>query len=512
VFVDESLGPISRAVEEADGQARSLTGRIRERDHTVWQSDPTEVADRLGWLDAPRAAQDLVSPLASFSSDVVSDGVTDVALVGMGGSSLFPEVLANTFGPAPGHPRLHVLDSTDPGAVLELEARLPWTATLVVAASKSGTTVEMRSLLSRFQARLEEGDPGHAGRSIAAITDPGTPLQSQGEEQRFRAVFSSPQDVGGRFSALTAFGLVPGALLGVDLEQLVEPARTVLDRALAGERDPGDPVRLGAVLAAAARAGRDKLTLLLPEDAPGLGAWIEQLVAESTGKHGVGILPVLGESADADRFEVDDRLVVALGDHPGVDAVADAGHPVVRLAWDGPRGLGAEIARWELAVAVAGALLEINPFDQPNVASAKKATEHVLSTGGDLPGHDDPRAALDRLRPGGYVALLGFVTPSGPDHAALLDAAERLRQRTPAPVTVGVGPRYLHSTGQLHKGGPDGGVFLVTVGEDPEDAEVPGEDFTFSRLKRAQAAGDLEALRGAGRHTAHVPSRVLSEL
>ncbi len=510
--MEESLGPISRAVEAADADARSFLDRLRARDHTVWQSDPTEVADRLGWLDAPADAERLVSRLTSFSSEVVADGVTDVALVGMGGSSLFPEVLARTFGPAAGHPRLHVLDSTDPGAVLGLEARLPWTATLVLAASKSGTTVEMKSLLSRFRARLEDGDPGHAGRSIAAITDPGTPLQSRGEAERFRAVFPSPEDVGGRFSALTAFGLVPAALLGVDLEQLVEPARTVFDRALAGERDPGDPVRLGAVLAAAARAGRDKLTLLLPEDAPGLGAWIEQLVAESTGKHGLGILPVLGEPADADRFEVDDRLVVALGEHPGVDAVADAGHPVVRLDWDGPQGLGAEIARWELATAVAGALLELNPFDQPNVASAKQATERVLASGGDLPGHDDPRAALDRLRPGGYVALLGFVTPSGPDHAAMLEAAERLRQRTSAPVTVGVGPRYLHSTGQLHKGGPDGGVFLVTVGEDPEDAEVPGEEFTFSRLKRAQAAGDLEALRGARRHTAHVPPAALDDL
>jgi glucose-6-phosphate isomerase len=509
VDVDEFLGPIAGAVERAADRASSVVGRIRDRDHTVWQPDPTEVADRLGWLDAPRDARELLGPLTSFSADVVADGVTDVALVGMGGSSLFPEVLARTFGPAPGHPRLHVLDSTDPGAVLGLEARLPWTATLVVAASKSGTTIETRSLLSRYRARLEEGAPGHAGRAVAVITDPGTPLQSQAEKERYRAVFASPEDVGGRFSALTAFGLVPGALLGVDLDVLAESARAVLDRALAGQRDPGDPVRLGAVLAAAARAGRDKLTLLLPEDAPGLGAWIEQLVAESTGKHGVGILPVLDEPADADRFEVDDRLVVALGDHPGLDAVADAGHPVVRLDWPGPQDLGAEIARWELATAVAGALLELNPFDQPDVASAKMATERVLAGGGDLPGHDDPSAALDGLRPGGYVALLGFVTPGGESHQAMLDAADRLRARTAAPVTVGVGPRYLHSTGQLHKGGPDGGVFLVSVGDDPEDAEVPGEDFTFSRLKRAQAAGDLEALRAAGRRAAHVPPEAL---
>lgn len=501
--MEEALAAVTATVEEAHDEARRLRGRVRERDHTVWRSDPTEVADRLGWLDAPRRVAELAGELGAFASEVVADGVTDVALVGMGGSSLFPEVLSRTFGPAAGHPRLHVLDSTDPRAVLDLERALPWSATLLVAASKSGTTVEMRCLAARYRQRLEEVEPGHAGRATAAITDPGTPLQEQGEREAFRRVFAAPADVGGRFSALTVFGLVPAALLGLDLERLAEPAATVLDRGLAGDEQPGDPVRLGAVLAGAARAGRDKLTLLLPEDAPGLGAWIEQLVAESTGKRGVGIVPVLDEPADADRFE-GDRLVVALGEQPGLDALADAGIPLVRLDWSGPEQLAAEIARWELAVAVAGALLRVNPFDQPDVESAKSAMKRVLASGADLPGAQDPRIALDALRPGGYVALLGFVTPGGDDHARLQAAASRLRERTSAPVTVGVGPRYLHSTGQLHKGGPDGGVFLVAVGDDPEDAEVPGEELTFSRLKRAQAAGDLQALAAARRPVAHV--------
>ena len=509
--MEESLAAVAAAVEEAHEEARRLRERMRERDHTVWGRDPDEIADRLGWLDAPGRVGDLAPELRGFASEVVADGVTDVALVGMGGSSLFPEVLARTHGPAGGHPRLHVLDSTDPRAVLDLERRLPWTATLLVAASKSGTTVEMRCLAARYRQRLDEVQPGHAGRAMVAITDPGTPLQEQGERERFRRVIPAPTDVGGRFSALTVFGLVPAALLGLDLEGLTEPAANVLERALAGDEQPGDPLRLGAVLAGAARVGRDKLTLLLPDDAPGLGAWIEQLVAESTGKQGVGILPVLDEPAVADRFE-GDRLVVALGDHPGLDAVADAGHPVVRLDWSGPGQLGAEIARWELATAVAGALLRVNPFDQPDVESAKAAMKRVLSSGADLPGAETPSTALDALRPGGYVGLLGFVTPDGDDHARLQAAATRLRERTSAPVTVGIGPRYLHSTGQLHKGGPDGGVFLVAVGDDPEDAEVPGEELTFSRLKRAQAAGDLEALAAAGRTVAHVDLAALDDL
>jgi glucose-6-phosphate isomerase len=501
--MEESLGQLTPAVDEAHERARGLLGRIEQRDHTVWQDDPTEVADRLGWLDAPRVAVETGPELRAIAEEVVADGFTDVVVVGMGGSSLFPEVLARTFGPVPDHPTLHVLDTTDPGAVLATEARLPWETTLVVPASKSGTTIEMRCLHARLHERLAAARPDPAD-AVIGVADTRTVREERVGGEGWRRVVSAPADVGGRFSALTPFGLLPAALLGRDLQGLVEPAGELLQRALADDGGEGDPIRLGALLAAGARAGRDKLTLLLPADAPGLGAWVEQLVAESTGKHGVGILPVLGEPADADRFG-DDRLVVALGEHEGLDAVADAGHPVVRLPWSGPGGLGVEVARWELATAVAGALLAINPFDQPDVASAKAATSRVLQEGRDLPGLDDPRQALDALEPGGYVALLGFVTPDGDEHAELEAAATSLREHTSAPVTVGIGPRYLHSTGQLHKGGPDGGVFLVTVGEDPEDADVPGEDgLTFSRLKRAQAAGDIEALRAARRTTAHL--------
>jgi glucose-6-phosphate isomerase len=509
--MEESLGELTPAVDEAHARARELVARIAARDHTVWQDDPTEVADRLGWLDAPEVAGRVAPDLRRLAQGVVADGFTDVVVVGMGGSSLFPEVLAHTFGPAPDHPTVHVLDTTDPRAVLEMEARLPWDRTLLVPASKSGTTIEMRCLQSRLGERLAEARPS-AADAMVAITDPGTVLEEQARAGGWREVVPAPADVGGRFSALTVFGLLPAALLGRDLSGLVDPAGELLVRALADGGGEGDPVRLGALLAAAARAGRDKLTLLLPADAPGLGAWIEQLVAESTGKHGVGILPVLGEDADADRFG-DDRLVVALGDHAGLDAVADAGHPVARLPWSGPGGLGVEVMRWELATAVAGALLELNPFDQPDVAAAKAATSRVLEQGGDLPGFDDPKEALAGLAPGGYVALLGFVTPDGTDHAELEAAATSLREHTSAPVTLGVGPRYLHSTGQLHKGGPDGGVYLVTVGEDPEDADIPGEEgLTFSRLKRAQAAGDLEALRAAGRNAAHLAPEGIAEL
>ncbi|MTV25786.1 glucose-6-phosphate isomerase [Nitriliruptoraceae bacterium ZYF776] len=508
-----TLGSLAAAVDSAVDEAFALVPRIADRDHTVWQDDPTEVADRLGWLDAPERAAELLPQLRDFAAEVVADGITDVVLTGMGGSSLYPEVLVRTFGSAAGSPRLHVLDSTDPQAVLRLERQVPWGATLVVAASKSGGTVETRAHLARFTERLRDVRGDGAGRQLVAITDPGSSLDALAREQGFRAVFHGQPDVGGRFSALTPFGLVPAALLGVDLDAHLDPAAEVLAAAASTDPEVNTGVVLGAVLAAAHREGRDKLTLLLPGEVASLGAWIEQLVAESTGKHGVGILPVLGEDAArlAER-PATDRLVVALGDEHDVEPLAAAGVPVVQLPWSGPSQLPAEVARFEVATAVVGALLDINPFDQPDVQSAKTATTQVLEEHQQLPAPDDPREVLGSVTAGDYVALLGFVTPGGHDQADLEGAATRLRNRLGVPVTVGIGPRYLHSTGQLHKGGPDTGVFLVVVGEDPQDAEVPGQPYSFATLKRAQAAGDLQALRAAGRRVALVAGDAVREL
>jgi glucose-6-phosphate isomerase len=492
------LGSLTDAVDAATTDALAAVPRIWDRDHTVWSDDPTELSDRLGWLDAPERADEARSQLERSAAALVEEGITDVLLVGMGGSSLYPEVLTTTFGAEPGSPRLRVLDSTDPAAVLAAEAQLPWETTVVVPASKSGTTIEMACHLERFLARLTEVHGVSAGRHILPITDPGSRLEARAAADGFREVVHGQPDVGGRFSALTPFGLLPAAILGLDLDEHLAAGREQLATARSTDAATNTAAVLGAVMAVAAREGRDKLTLLLPDEVASFGLWIEQLVAESTGKHGIGLLPVVGEDPTNATFG-DDRLVVALGRSEHVDALVADGIPVVELPWSGPEQLSGEVVRWEFATAVAGALLGINPFDQPDVESAKKATSQVLEAGEDLPTPQDPTTLVDDLTPGDYVALLAFVTPDGDDHRAVEAAADRLRRQTGLPVTVGIGPRYLHSTGQLHKGGPNNGAFLVVVGDDPADAAIPGRDLTFSQLKRAQAAGDLRALQAADR-------------
>ncbi|MFP4636348.1 MAG: glucose-6-phosphate isomerase [Nitriliruptoraceae bacterium] len=497
VFYEATLGPLHDQAAAAIEEAMPLVPRLWERDHTLWDDDPTEISDRLGWLDAVERADQLLAELGRLSTGVVADGITDVLLVGMGGSSLYPEVLARCLGPAAGAPRLTVLDSTDPAAVLAAERSLPWSTTLVVPASKSGTTIEMACLLERYWQRLVEAHGDDAGRFVLPITDPGSALDARAREQGWRGVVHGQPAVGGRFSALTPFGLVPAALLGLDLTAHLAPARELLEASRWTHPRENTPATLGAIMAAAVRAGRDKLTLLLPEAIESFGAWIEQLVAESTGKHGLGIVPVLGETPQTATFGAD-RLVVAFGDHPALGEVPD-GVPTVALDPSGPDRLAAEVVRFEVATAIAGALLGINPFDQPNVAAAKEATARVLERGEDLPAPTSAAPLLETVSAGDVVALLGFVAPGSADEDILHAAAARLRRDLGVPVTVGIGPRYLHSTGQLHKGGSSRLVALLTVGEDPTDAAIPGRDYTFSRLKRAQAAGDLHALEAAGR-------------
>ncbi len=505
------LGSLADSVDAATDQALALVPRIWDRDHTVWGSDPTELADRLGWLDAPERADDVGSHLVRSAQAMVTEGITDVLLVGMGGSSLYPEVLTSTFGALDGHPRLRVVDSTDPAAVLAVESELPWDTTVVVPASKSGTTIEMACLLARFFERLRDAHGPSAGRFVLPITDPGSQLEARAAAEGFREVIHGQPDVGGRFSALTPFGLFPAALLGLDLDEHLAAARDQLASARSTDPQVNSAAALGAVMAEGVRTGRDKLTLLLPDEVASFGLWIEQLVAESTGKHGIGLLPVVGEHPGNATFGAD-RIVVSLGANEHIDALVGAGVPVVELPWPGPEKLSGEVVRWEFATAVAGALLGINPFDQPDVESAKTATSEVLAAGEDLPAPEDPTRLLHRVEPGDYLALLAFVTPEGDDHRAVEAAADRLRGSTGVPVTVGVGPRYLHSTGQLHKGGPDRGVYLIVVGDDPQDADIPGRDLTFSRLKRAQAAGDLRALGAADRRATRISMETLRSL
>jgi transaldolase/glucose-6-phosphate isomerase len=490
----ERLTSVTEAVDAATEKLRGADAlaRLEGGDHTLWQDDPTEVADRLGWLPVVEEMRHRLGGLRTVAEAARADGLRHAVLLGMGGSSLFPEVLNRTFGHAPGLLDLRVLDTTDPAPIHRV-SELDLDRCLFVVASKSGGTIETRTQFEHFWEAT-----GGAGDQFLVVTDPGSELVDLADERGVRGCFENRPDIGGRYSALSYFGLLPGALLGVELS-------VVLERASGIDRDAG--ARLAAIIAGASLAGRDKLTLLLPDELASFGLWLEQLIAESTGKHGVGIVPIADEPLGAPEVYGEDRLFVAIGDHDGLDALVAAGHPVVELAYTDRYDLGAQVLLWEVAVALSGVVLGINPFDQPDVAAAKAATNEVLAEG--LPVIPVVRAAalLEQLRPGDYAAIQLFGDPGDPELPLLADARLAIRDRYRVATTFGVGPRFLHSTGQLHKGGPPTGVFIQMVGDDPVDVAIPGRDFTFSTLKQAQAAGDLRALqeRGlrAGRVTIH---------
>ena len=497
MITGERLGPVAAAADaavqelsDADAVARMWAG-----DHTLWQDDPTEVADRLGWLPVVAEMRPRVGELESMAAEAAADGLRRAVLLGMGGSSLFPEVLWRTFGPRAGGLELHVLDTTDPAAIAGIGSGADLDDCLFVAASKSGVTIETRSQLAHFW-ELTGGD----GSRFLAITDPETELATLGRERGFRRVYENRPDIGGRYSALSYFGMVPGALIGVDLAGLLGRAAAAAE--VAGPATPvanHPAVRLGAAMAAATRQGRDKLTLVLPHEIGSFGLWLEQLVAESTGKAGTGMVPVADEPLGQVRSYGDDRLFVCTGYRPGLDDLVEAGHPVMELAYQRPLDLGALVLLWEQAVALAGALLRINPFDQPDVASAKVATDRVLDEGFPDIEPVPLDSLLEQVRPGDYVTLQAFVDPGDAELVAGLQKARViLRDRLRVATTFGVGPRFLHSTGQLHKGGPPSGVFVQVLGSDAQDVPIPGRPYGFSTLKQAQAAGDLLALGARG--------------
>lgn len=485
---------------------RALVDRIWDRDHTVWQDDPTEVADRLGWLDCPTSMRERVPEFTRLADEVAADGIDRVLLVGMGGSSLYPEVLAEVFGRSGQGLELSVLDSTHPDAVARARAGFAPGRTLLVASSKSGSTVETRSHLERFWTDLVEAlGEAEAGRHVVAVTDPGSALADLGRERGFRDVVENPPDIGGRYSALSAFGLLPAALLGLDVTGHLEVAGRMAEACRAGAAADNPGLRLGTFVAEAAAAGRDQLTVLLPPPVRAFGAWIEQLVAESTGKHGLGVLPVVAEHPLPSEEYGKRRALVAYGDvDVDLDALRHRGVAVVQLPSVEADDLPGEVFRWEFATAVAGAHLGLNPFDQPDVQAAKVASSRLLEEGADPPAARPVRELLDQVGEDDHVALLAFVDPAGGTARQLPAVAEALRTRLGVPVTVGVGPRYLHSTGQFHKGGADHGVHLVVFEEATEDVEVPERGYTFGQLVRAQAAGDLEALAEAGRRAGRV--------
>ncbi len=498
-------GPLGTALEATVAVTEALIARIWDRDHTVWQDDPTEVADRLGWLDCPTSMRARLDEFRALADGARGDGLQHVLLVGMGGSSLYPEVLATAFPTSADGMSLTVLDSTHPDAVARAREAFDLTRTLLVVASKSGSTIETRSHLERFWADLvDEVGADRAGDHVVAITDPGSALAELGRDRGFRAVVENPPDIGGRFSALSAFGLVPAALLGLDLDAHLDAATRMAEACRSTDGEDNPAARLAAMMANGATGGHEQMTLLLPDSVASFGAWIEQLVAESTGKQSLGLLPVVDEPVLPAEAYGEHRLVVAYGDHPGLDALATRDIPVVQLDAIEPADLPAEVVRWEFATALAGALMGINPFDQPNVQAAKAASTRMLEEGGAPPEPMAVDELLGQVTPRDYVALLAFVDPGGDVAARLPELATRLRDAHGVPVTVGIGPRYLHSTGQLHKGGPDTGVFLVLVEDADGDIDVPGRGYTFGQLLRAQAAGDLSALRDARRRAGMV--------
>ena len=557
------LAPAEARLWAAAGQravAESWAGRLFDRDPSLWSSDPAVqagIADRLGWLDAPQHFLEQVPAIEAFGEALRADGFRAAVVAGMGGSSLAPEVLRETFGVIPDWIDLHVLDSTDPLAVSRIVDGLDPLSTLFIVASKSGTTTEPLAFQADAWARIQAAlDARHEHREqpgllMAAISDPGPSLEAIPHHDDLREVFLNPPDIGGRYSALTYVGLVPASLLGLSVGELLGSAAVMLERCRAPQPATNPGLGLGLALgslalAAPAGAGRDKVTFIADPEIASFGSWLEQLIAESTGKQGVGIVPVDLEPLGAAATYGSDRVFVRLamagsaGPAPASDGTpADAlleqlvaaGHPVIRIELDDPIDIGGEFVRWEVATAVAGIVLGIDPFDQPNVEEAKILTRELLARHGDAADarlHEAPpapidvlasgdglalvadqalaaggaassvdaalRRHLDRAKPDAYLCFQAYIGATPERDAAITRIRALLRDRTGKATTAGYGPRFLHSTGQLHKGGAPIGLFFQLTADHPVDRPIPGWPYTFGQLIDAQAAGDFQVL------------------
>ncbi len=548
-----ALGTSEAGYREAIDRAREETWaeRLFARDPSLWSADSrvqAAIADRLGWLDAPAHFSAQIAALEGFGEGIRDAGFTTAIVAGMGGSSLAPDVLARTFGSADGWLALRVLDSTDPAAVAAIVDDLDPLATLFIVASKSGTTTEPLAFQADAMERIEKALRAHhaqrnehAGELMVAITDPGRSVEAIPHHDDLREVFLNPPDIGGRYSALTYVGLVPASLIGLDLDPLLASGLAMVDACREPEptRNPG--VALGVALGTLAREGRDKLTFLADPEVAAFGAWAEQLIAESTGKRGVGIVPIdrepLGDAAvyGNDRIFVRLRLTGAGGSEVDAanrltDALETAGHPIIRIDLADPIDIGAEAFRWEVATAIAGVVLGIDPFDQPNVEEAKNRTRELLAHHGDggsrratdvavstpiaisggislygdaplrLSANGDQTLAgelrrhLARRRPNAYLAIQAFIAPTAARDEAFARIRVLLRDATGCATTAGYGPRFLHSTGQLHKGGAPIGWFIQLTSDHPVDRPIPDWPYTFGQLIDAQAQGDFEAI------------------
>ena len=503
-FPDALAARINQAL--LDAETANIAQRVLAKDASVWTADGSVakmIENSLGWLNVAGEMRGVVGELREFA-DEVRQKFRHVMVCGMGGSSLCPEVLARTFGRQPGFPELLVLDSTDPDVIAALAERIEIEKCLFLIASKSGTTTEPNVFYKFWYEQL-----GGRRQNFIAITDPGSPLV----EQDFRRVFLNQSDIGGRYSALSYFGMLPGVLMGIEIDALLEGATN--------KADMGSALRLGVAIGELANAGRDKLTFVIEPRLATLGLWIEQLIAESTGKQGKGIIPVVGEPLTDSSVYGDDRVFVSISlrgelkdSNTKLDELAQAGHPIIRRELSDLYELGAEFFVWEFATACAGWRLGINPFDQPNVQEAKDATKELLgefTKNGRLPDSaseqsstDAVRSQLARIKPGDYIAFLNYTEETPEIDRRLQQIRTHLRDTTQCATTVGYGPRFLHSTGQLHKGGPNSGVFFQIGAKDQTDFPVPGEAYSFSVLKEAQALGDFRALKARDRRVVRI--------
>ncbi|MCZ6874351.1 MAG: bifunctional transaldolase/phosoglucose isomerase [bacterium] len=518
------------------------TRRLWDGDPTLWSNDSAQVAmvhQRLGWLTSPKDFAAKASAITDCANEIKDAGFRQVVLLGMGGSSLCPEVCRKTFGVAPGWLDLTILDNTDPTAIQQLEGSLELPHTVFIVASKSGTTTETLSFYRYFFARVAQQMPDMPGRHFIAITDPGTFLAQEAERRHFRYCWVNPERIGGRYSALSYFGLLPMALLGVDIAALLQRADQIgLSSGPFIPADTNVAVSLGTMLGVAARQGRDKVTFTLSDSILALGDWLEQLLAESTGKDGLGITPIVGEPLASPDAYGQDRVFVSLRTADGkqmeiedkLDTLAEAGHPVVRIVMHDVLDLGGEFLRWELATATAGVVLGLNPFDEPNVAEGKTNTTELLKEW-QQHGRWDEKPVLqegevsvfcgltessvsnqsyasisnllatfiDTAAAPDYMALLAYFMRTEERHQAMQKLRLMLRDRRRVATTVGYGPRYLHSTGQLHKGGANSGVFLLLTADTPQDLSIPDASYGFATLQRAQALGDFRSLNARGR-------------
>ena len=543
ISVKSALGPIQGKVQkELERLSKEeIIPRIWYRDPTVWKEDITEIANRLGWLDCPWNMRYRIDEIQDQIKAARDEGFTHALLLGMGGSSLAPEVFRDTFGVSANCLDLRVLDSTDPGAVLSRTRYLNPARTLFIPATKSGGTVETISFLKYcYTLTTQAIGADRAGRCFAAITDPGPGLADLARDLRFRHTFLNDPNIGGRYSALSCFGLVAAGAIGVNLKKLLERAREMAN--LCKQQPADNPAALlGAAMGAGALDGRDKLTLIASPALASFGAWIEQLIAESTGKEGRGILPIDGEPCFAPSEYGSDRIFVHLrmaGDEepdPQADTLVEAGHPVIRIQLDDEYDLGGAFFLWEMATVIAGNCLDINPFDQPNVESAKKKAREMVDSyekQGELPLLEpillarqlalygavptgSLRQALDaflerRRANHSYIALQAYLSPSAENDVALRDLRSALLRKTGLATTVGYGPRFLHSTGQLHKGDGGDGLFLQLTADPREDVLIPDQagstesTMSFGVLIAAQALGDRQALLDAGRQVLRV--------